>query len=343
MADEPKILLFGANGQLGFELREALAQLGEVHALTRQDLDLGAYLSCPEQLQVKLQDNVDRIKPLAIVNAAAYTAVDKAESEPELAEFLNAAVPAMLARAATNFSTKLPWVNSSTDTSSTDNSTTVAPSAGVSPCLIHYSSDYVFDGRHEAYCDEATNTNPLSTYGRSKLHGEQAIAQFCPRHLIFRTSWVVGQHGGNFLKTMLKLAQTRDTLSVVADQRGAPTSAALIAQVTAQVLRIMLWQETSDARWGIYHLVAGGETSWHHYAQYVLGQAQLAGISLKLRPEDIQAIKTSEFPTPASRPLNSRLATQKIKQTFGVGLPDWQLGVDQVLRQVLPQIAKAGA
>ena len=338
MADEPKILLFGANGQLGFELREALAQLGEVHALTRQDLDLGAYRSCPEQLQVRLQDDVDRIKPLAIVNAAAYTAVDKAESEPELAEFLNAAVPAMLARAATNFSAKLPWVNSSTDTS-----TKVDPSAGVSPCLIHYSSDYVFDGRHDAYCDEATNTNPLSTYGRSKLHGEQAIAQFCSRHLIFRTSWVVGQHGGNFLKTMLKLAQTRDTLSVVADQRGAPTPAALIAQVTAQVLRIMLPQKPNDARWGIYHLVAGGETSWHPYAQYVLGQAQLAGIALKVRPEDIQAIKTSEFPTPASRPLNSRLATQKIKQTFGVDLPDWQLGVDQVLRQVLPQIAKVGA
>jgi dTDP-4-dehydrorhamnose reductase len=205
-------------------------------------------------------------------------------------------------------------------------------------CLVHYSTDYVFDGRHKGYNPEDAPTAPLSVYGRTKLQGEHAIAQGCRRHLIFRTSWVVGHHGGNFLKTMLKLGQERDSLSVVGDQHGAPTSASLIATVTAKVLDAMMGQAAGDHRWGTYHLVAGGETTWYHYAQYVLRNAQRLGLRLKVSPEAILEVKTSDFPSAATRPLNSCLSTQKLRENFSIELPEWQLGVDEVLARVLNQI-----
>lgn len=307
MTIKPRILLFGANGQLGFELRSALALLGDVLSLTRQDVDLGMAAGV---IKEAIEDQVRRYEPNIIVNAAAYTAVDKAESEPELAHLINAQVPAWLAQAASQ----------------------------ADACLVHYSTDYVFDGKKplSASYVESDTTHPLSVYGRTKLAGEQAIAAACSKYLILRTSWVVGQHGGNFLKTMLRLSQERNQLRVVADQWGAPTSAALIASVTAQVLQVMFGQTADDSRWGIYHLAAAGKVNWHGYAQHVIRYAQTAGLALKLDPDSIEAIATSDYPVAATRPLNSSLNTTKIQTTFGIDLPDWKRGVDRVLQQVLP-------
>ena len=235
--------------------------------------------------------------------------MDKAESEPELAVQINAHALQYLAEAA----------NAS------------------GACLVHYSTDYVFAGdkplTHQ-YAETDT-TNPQSVYGRSKLLGEQLIAQYCPKHLIFRTSWVLGQHGGNFLKTMLRLAQDRDQLQVVSDQWGAPTSAALIAKTTTQVLTEMLAAPVDDSRWGIYHLVAAGAVTWHQYAHYVISKAREAGLAIKINPQAISPINTKDYPVAAIRPLNSQLNTDKIRQNFGIVLPNWQMGVDMVLKQVL--------
>jgi dTDP-4-dehydrorhamnose reductase len=297
--------LIGANGQLGHELRFALASLGEVTALTRPDLDL----SDASHLQANIEQVLETHHPEVIVNAAAYTAVDKAESEPELAAQINAHALQYLAEAA----------NAS------------------GACLVHYSTDYVFAGdkplTHQYV--ETDTPNPQSVYGRTKLLGEQLIAQYCPKHLIFRTSWVLGQHGGNFLKTMLRLAQDRDQLQVVSDQWGAPTSAALIAQTTTQVLTEMLAAPADDSRWGIYHLVAAGAVTWHQYAHYVISKAREAGLAIKINPQAISPINTKDYPVAAMRPLNSQLNTDKIRQNFGIVLPNWQMGVDMVLKQVL--------
>jgi len=298
----PTILLLGANGQVGHALQTALAALGTVTACTRAELDLGVANAQPQLVL----DLVQKIRPDIIVNAAAYTAVDQAESDPEHARTLNAVLPGVLAQAASE----------------------------VGACIVHYSTDYVFDGTKKGSYWEQDQTNPLSVYGQTKLQGEQAVAKACLRHLILRTSWVVSAHGGNFLKTMLRIGQERDSLRVVADQIGAPTSAKLIAQTTRQLLEVMLAQPASDPRWGIYHLAAGGQTSWFYYAQYVLSQAREKGWAIKVAPESIEAITTADYPVAAKRPHNSKLDTSKIRETFGVVLPEWTEGVGEVLAQL---------
>ena len=298
----PTILLLGANGQVGHALQTALAALGTVTACTRAELDLDVAYAQPQLVL----DLVQKTRPNVIVNAAAYTAVDRAESDPEQGRTLNAVLPGLLAQAASD----------------------------VGACIVHYSTDYVFDGTKKGSYREQDQTNPLSMYGQTKLQGEQAVAKACARHLILRTSWVVSAHGGNFLKTMLRVGQERDSLRVVADQIGAPTSANLIAQTTRQLLVEMLAQPANDPRWGIYHLTAGGQTSWFYYAQYVLSQAREKGWPIKVAPESIEAIATADYPVAAKRPHNSKLDTSKIRQTFGVVLPDWTEGVDEVLAQL---------
>lgn len=292
----PKILLTGADGQVGFELTRTLAPLGLIKTLVRADLDLTD--------EVALRAVLDAERPDIIVNPAAYTAVDKAESDVDAAYAVNARAPEIMAQ----------W----------------AQSHGA--FMIHYSTDYVFEGLGEQpYC-ETDAVAPQSVYGASKEKGEQAVRNMLAEHFIFRTSWVFGAYGANFLKVMLKLMQERDTLNVVADQMGAPTSAALLADVTALVVRDT-WlkrQSGQTAAYGTYHLVAGGETSWHGYAQYVGQLANEAGLPLKVQPDAIGAIPSSAYPTPAKRPLNSRLNTGKIQQTFGIRLPDWQTGVRAV-------------
>jgi dTDP-4-dehydrorhamnose reductase len=291
----PHILLLGRDGQVGHELIASLAPLGRVTALGRGDVDL----SNESALRSVLREQ----RATAIVNAAAYTAVDKAETETELAFAVNARAPGVLAEEA----------------------------ARSGACLVHYSTDYVFNGEKVGAYSETDLPNPVSAYGRSKLEGEVAIAAACQRSLVFRTSWVFGAHGNNFLKTMLRLAAERDRLRVVADQVGAPTSAALIARVTSTILASMLREPRESPRWGLYHLAADGETSWHAYASYVLQRASELGASLKAAASAIEAIATSEYPTAARRPANSRLATRKLREAFSVELPHWKTGVDEVL------------
>ena len=301
----PKILLTGADGQVGFELTRTLAPLGLIKTLVRADLDLTD--------EVALRAMLDAEQPDIIVNPAAYTAVDKAESDVDAAYAVNARAPEIMAQ----------W----------------AKSHGA--FMIHYSTDYVFEGLGEQPYSETDAVAPQSVYGGSKEKGEQAVRNTLPEHFIFRTSWVFGAYGANFLKTMLRLMQERDTLNVVADQIGAPTSAALLADVTAHVVRDT-WQKRQLNElidYGTYHLVAGGETSWHGYAQYVGQLAQAAGVPLKVTPETIGAIASSAYPTPAKRPLNSRLNTEKLQNTFGLRLPDWQAGV----RHAFELITKGGA
>ncbi|MCA6215287.1 dTDP-4-dehydrorhamnose reductase [Ideonella sp. B7] len=294
----PKILLLGPNGQVGWELRRALAPLGRVIALGREHDGLCGDLTHPGELA----GSVRMLRPDIIVNAAAHTAVDKAESEPALAELLNARAPATLAQLA----------------------------AELGATLVHYSTDYVFDGSGEQPRDEDAATGPLSVYGRSKLAGEQAIQASGCRHLIFRTSWVYAARGGNFAKTMLRLAGEREQLRVIADQIGAPTGAELIADVTAHALRALA-QRPELA--GLYHLAADGQTSWHGYAEHVLAWARRHGQALKV--QTVEAIPTSAYPTPAQRPLNSRLDTTRLREAFGLQLPPWQSGVERMLTEFL--------
>ena len=294
-----KILLLGANGQLGHELATALQALGEVKALTRTEADL----SQPEALRATLAHIMHSFVPTVMVNAAAYTAVDKAESEPQVAHTVNAASVAVLGE--------------------------LAQTCGA--MVLHYSTDYVFDGSGTQPWQETDTPHPLSVYGQSKWAGEQALAQACAKHVVLRTSWVVGTHGGNFLKTMLRLAAERDSLRVVADQVGVPTSTALLGQVTVKIVQALQSADARDPRWGVYHLAAGGETTWHAYAQYVMAGAQARGAVLKAMPETVLPITTAEYPLPAPRPLNSRLNTHKAQQTFGLELPQWQRGVDGIL------------
>lgn len=296
-----KILLLGKNGQVGWELQRALAPLGEVVAL---DFDSPgpwqADFAKPEALAPMIRE----IRPDAIVNAAAHTAVDKAESEPELARAINATAPAVIAREA----------------------------AALGAWLVHYSTDYVFDGSGSAPRTEDAATGPLSVYGRTKLEGEDAIRAAGGRHLILRTSWVYAARGGNFAKTMLRLAAERDALNVIDDQIGAPTGADLLADVTAHALRRAMVQ---PALAGTYHCVAGGETSWHGYARFAIERARAAGVPIKVAPDAIKPIPTSAYPTPAQRPLNSRLDTTKLRTAFDLVLPPWQAGVERLLTEVL--------
>ena len=300
-----KILLLGKNGQVGWELQRSLAVLGEVVALDRQ----GADGLCGDLSDLAgLAQTVRRVCPQVIVNAAAHTAVDKAESEPELARTLNALAPGVLAQEARKLGA---W-------------------------LVHYSTDYVFDGSGSAAWKESDATAPLSVYGRTKLEGEQAIAASACRHLIFRTSWVYGARGGNFVRTMLRLAAEREQLKVIDDQIGAPTGADLLADVTAHAIRHLLppMRRNDLTPSGIYHLAAAGETSWHGYARFVLQRAQAAGRALRAGPEQVLPIPTSAYPTPAQRPHNSRLDTTLLQNTFGLTLPHWQDGVARMLKEI---------
>ncbi|RZI72587.1 MAG: dTDP-4-dehydrorhamnose reductase [Pseudomonas sp.] len=295
-----KLLLLGKGGQVGWELQRSLAPLGEVVALDHDSQEYAADFSEPDALA----ETVLRVRPDVIVNAAAHTAVDKAESEPEFARKLNATAPGVVARAADR----------------------------IGALLVHYSTDYVFDGSGSAPWTEEAATGPLSVYGLTKLEGEQLVAQHCARHLILRTSWVYAARGGNFAKTMLRLAKERERLTVIDDQFGAPTGAELLADVTAHAIGDIL-RDPSKA--GLYHAVAGGETSWHGYARFVLEQARAAGVELKAGPDAVDAVPTSAFPTPARRPQNSRLDTRRLQSTFGLVLPDWRLGVARMLQETL--------
>ncbi len=297
-----RILLFGKRGQVGWELQRSLAPLGQVIAL---DFDSADGLCGDFTNRAGLAGTVRRVKPDVIVNAAAYTAVDKAESDPELAHRINASAPGVLADEAQELGA---W-------------------------LVHYSTDYVFDGRGNAPWKETDGTNPLSVYGKTKLDGEYAVAR-CDKHLIFRTSWVYAARGANFARTMLRLAMERDHLTVINDQIGAPTGAELLADVTALALRQVPKRPELA---GLYHLVAGGETNWHAYAQLVIEHARRAGQPILVRPEAIEAIPTSAYPTAAPRPLNSRLDTQKLQSAFGLALPDWRVGVERALDEMLGQ------
>ena len=292
-----RLVLLGKNGQLGWELQRALAPLGELVALDRaQGADLGA----PDAL-IKA---VRQYQPKVIVNAAAYTAVDKAESNAEACLRVNSESPAHLA--------------------------VLAKESGA--LLVHYSSDYVFDGSGDAPRSEDAATGPLSVYGRTKLEGDEAIAASGCAHLILRTSWVYAARGGNFAKTMLRLAAEREQLKVIADQIGAPTGADLLADISAHMIGATLARPELG---GLYHAVASSETSWHAYAQHVIEFARARGAPLKVAPDQVLAIPTSDYPTSAQRPLNSRLCCDKLRANFGLTLPPWQQGVDRMLTEIL--------
>jgi dTDP-4-dehydrorhamnose reductase len=294
-----KILLLGKNGQVGRELQRSLTPIGPVVALDRGAADL-------EQPQT-LVDAIEAVCPDVIVNAAAYTAVDQAEEDMERAYAVNTKAVDVLAGEAAR---RDIW-------------------------LVHYSSDYVFDGRKTEPYVEDDGTNPLSVYGRSKLAGEQAIRASGARHLILRTSWVYASQGRNFIKTILQLARERDELRVVADQIGAPTGAELVAGVTAFILARVHHEARSNENIGTYHLTAMGQPSWHDFAQVVLAEAVNLGAELRARPQHVAAVRTNAYPTRAHRPANSRLATDKLRNTFRVSLPDWREGVTRVVREIL--------
>lgn len=295
-----KILLLGANGQVGWELQRSLSMLGEVVPLDRRSEIFCGDLEQPQRLAQTVRD----IRPDVIVNAAAHTAVDKAESEPALARLLNATTPGVLAHEA----------------------------LALGALLVHYSTDYVFDGSGGSARNEEAPVAPLSVYGKTKLEGEQLIVASGCRHLIFRTSWVYAARGGNFAKTMLRLAQERDTLTVINDQFGAPTGADLLADVTAHAIRNVAQH---PEHLGLYHCVASGETTWHAYAQFVIDTARQLQPNVPIKVQVVNAVPTSAFPTPAQRPNNSRLNTHKLQANFGLKLPQWQQGVKRMLQETL--------
>lgn len=294
-----KILLTGRSGQVGFELRRALACLGEVWAVGQSECDL-------TRVQ-QIRELVRTVKPDVIINPAAYTAVDKAETDAVRAQATNAVAPGILGEEAVKLGA---WV-------------------------VHYSTDYVFDGCKQGAYLEDDCTNPQNMYGRTKRDGELALQASGARHLLFRTSWVVGAQGSNFAKTILRLALERDSLNVVSDQHGVPTSAALIADVTAQLVRQCRREGDEAFPYGLYHLVADGETTWYDYARFVVSEARATGKPLRLSPDAIQAISSSDYSTAAKRPTNSRLDSTKLRRTFQLALPDWQSGVRHILQQVL--------
>lgn len=296
----PAILVTGSQGQVGFELRRSFAPLGRIVALDQTGCDL----SRTDELRRLIRE----LRPDVIVNPAAYTSVDKAETDPATAYAINGTAVAVLAEEA----------------------------KALGALLVHYSTDYVFDGRkHGAYVETDT-VNPQSVYGKSKLVGEQAITATGATAVVFRTCWVAGAHGDNFAKTILKLGRERDNLRVIADQFGAPTSAALIADVTAQIVaRHWLLGDRVDFASGIYHLAASGETTWHGYATEVVRYAIAHGYALKVDPSRVEAIPATAYPLPAPRPANSRMDTNKLCETFGIYLPDWRQGIHHLLDQIL--------
>ncbi|MBX9612200.1 MAG: dTDP-4-dehydrorhamnose reductase [Burkholderiales bacterium] len=295
-----KILLLGKNGQVGWELQRSLSVLGELVALDRHSLDLcGDLANLPG-----LAQTVRAVRPDVIVNAAAYTAVDKAESEPALAHAVNAQAVGVLAQEAQTLGA---W-------------------------LVHYSTDYVFDGSGTRPWRETDTPAPLNVYGQTKLEGERLIQAAAPRHLIFRTSWVYGARGGNFAKTMLRLAQEREHLNVIDDQFGAPTGAELLADITAHAIRQAV---NAPALAGVYHVAAGGETTWFSYTNMALALANRSKLATKLIVQSVDPVPTSAFPTPARRPHNSRLDTAKLQAALGLTLPDWGQGVERMLVETL--------
>jgi dTDP-4-dehydrorhamnose reductase len=296
-----KILLLGKNGQVGWELQRSLSVLGELVAC---DFDSPGALQADFSQPDALLPLLHAVQPDVIVNSAAHTAVDKAESEPELARAINATAPGVIAREAKRRGA----------------------------LLVHYSTDYVFDGSGEHARDETAATGPLSVYGRTKLEGEELIRASGCSHLILRTSWVYAARGGNFARTMLKLAAERDGLNVISDQIGAPTGAELLADVTAQAIPRVL---AAPALVGTYHCTASGRTDWHAYAQFVIAWARARGRPIKVAADAVRAIPTSAYPTPAQRPLNSRLDCSKLQAAFHLQLPHWQTGVERMLQEVL--------
>jgi len=302
-----KIVVLGRDGQVGWALQRALLPLGQVLAFSRQEADLAD--------NVQRVDTVGGAGPDEIGNAAAVRAVEKAESAPERAPCINAAAPAALA----------------------------ALAAEIGAWLVHYSTDYVFDGTKIGAYVEDDAPNPLSVYGATKLTGEAAILGSGCSHLIFRTSWVFAARGANFAKTMLRLAGERERLSVVSDQFGAPTSADLIADVTALCLYRLLKLETPEIRAGyagIYHLVASGETSWFDYARFLFSEARRNGMPLQIGDDGVTPIPASNYPTPARRPGNSRLATEKLRSRFGIELPHWQEHVRRLVVELPPPTSR---
>lgn len=293
------ILILGANGQVGWELQRALAPLGRLIICDRQRGNL-------EDL-TGLRALVSKERPSIIVNAAAYTAVDKAETDIDRTRKVNADAVGLLAELA----------------------------AELDAWLVHYSTDYVFDGNGDHPFAENAPTGPLNVYGQTKLEGEHAIFRSGCQHLIFRTSWVYAMRGSNFARTILRLAADRDELRVIDDQIGAPTSAELIADVTAQVLGQLHHRTDAKSLIGIYHLTADGAISWHEYACYVIEQATRLGLQLRASPERVLPILTQEYPLPAQRPQNSRLDTRKLRTTFGLTLPHWQFHVQRLLIELI--------
>ncbi len=296
-----KILLLGRSGQVGWELARALAPLGEVVALDSRSTDHCGDLSRPADVAA----TVHALRPQVVVNAAAHTAVDKAESEPELARVLNATAVGALAQAATD----------------------------VGAWMVHYSTDYVFAGDGTSPWREDDPVGPVNVYGRTKLEGEELLRQHCAQHLLFRVSWVYAARGGNFARTMLRLARERERLTVIEDQYGVPTSAELIADTTAHAIRAA-WAKPELA--GTYHLAPAGETTWHAYACHVIEQARAKGWGADFKVQAVDAVPTSGFPTPAKRPNNSRLDTTRLRERFGLHMPPWQDGVQRLLREMHP-------
>ncbi|GGP25448.1 dTDP-4-dehydrorhamnose reductase [Silvimonas amylolytica] len=296
-----RILITGKNGQVGFELQRSLSVLGEVIAVGREDCDLAD--------PAAIDALVNRIAPDVIVNPAAYTAVDRAETDVSAARAINEMAPATLAAAALRHGA----------------------------LLVHYSTDYVFDGAQTTPYQEADVAAPRSVYGQTKRAGEVAIELSGCRHVTLRTSWVYGVWGNNFAKTILRLAHERDALKVVADQFGAPTPAALIADVTAHlVARYLAGADAAAFPFGTYHLTTRGETSWHGYAKTLIMAARALGAQIRLDPSAITPVSTAEYPLPAPRPANSRLSTEKLQNTFGLDLPHWEQALAHVLRQLIP-------
>ncbi|EKS7195091.1 TPA: dTDP-4-dehydrorhamnose reductase [Enterobacter ludwigii] len=291
------ILLFGKTGQVGWELQRALAPLGNVIALDVKSEEYCGDFSNPEGIA----ETVRVIKPDVIVNAAAHTAVDKAESEQEFAQLLNATSVEAIAKEA----------------------------AKIGAWVVHYSTDYVFPGDGETPWRETDATAPLNVYGQTKLDGEKALQAHCAKHLIFRTSWVYAGKGNNFAKTMLRLAKARKELSVINDQVGAPTGAELLADCTAHAIRVAMVKPDVA---GLYHLVASETTTWYDYAALVFDEARKAGIELAI--EKLNAVPTTAYPTPARRPQNSRLNTEKFQHSFGLVLPAWDVGVKRMLAEL---------
>ncbi|MES2205621.1 MAG: dTDP-4-dehydrorhamnose reductase [Pseudomonadota bacterium] len=297
-----RILLLGANGQVGNAIQSACKNYGiGLMALGRDNADL----SQPESLRKVVRES----KPDIIINAAAYTAVDKAEIEVDQAKKINADAPKVLAEEA----------------------------EALGALIVHYSTDYVFDGRSEIPYLESDQPNPLSVYGCTKYEGEKNIKALCSRHLIFRTSWVFHEQGMNFLKTILRLSEERESLHIVSDQHGAPTPAKLIAEITFEMIALLSNAVSDDARWGTYHLTSSGETTWYGYAKYIVGLASQLGFRLKTNIDTIIPIKTSEYPLPAVRPTNSRLNTKKVSELLSLKLPAWEDGVEHVLNQLYQQ------